>query len=257
MDKKKLKDLVTLADIIHYYGEAGGTLDEILKELEFRRGIEITPAVFHRYRTSIKEYFGFEVLCRKDGRESRYYLSPKDAGVKEGFNEETIFVNSFLLSNSVTDELFPKGRIYISPYFNNTTVHKIAHAILHRNNMKIVHRRLVKAYQKKEDGGVDFSKTKYYLQDREMEVTPLAMSFNGVWYAFCKNTRDNQLLVLCAQSIRSIKEVKSKPGDYLEDFDFQNVIEHPEKYLRYDMTKMNQDDDRLQFLDSHHFSHFK
>lgn len=241
---EKIKDRIRLLEIVDSFGETGASFERIGKEWwRSTKGGDLDLRTFHRYRRDIEDIFGVIIECRRAGSSSTYYISNKGACPDDRLRLTCI--NAFLMGNMLTDDRFPKDRVFISASYNNEYARVVARAISLNRVIFVKHKHL---YQKFVP--VKGENMLYPVEIRpevlEFEFIPYALSYNARWYMFGKRPGENELLVYSLQNsaeIRMLDEIADPP----EDFRLGEITSDFRKHFHMsdDLTDR---DDRLQYL---------
>lgn len=243
---EKIKDRIRLLEIVDSFGETGASFERIGKEWwRSTKGGNLDLRTFHRYRRDIEEIFGVKIECRRAGSSSTYYISNKGDAASTGDRLRLTCINAFLMGNMLTDDRFPKDRVFISASYNNEYARVVARAISLNRVIFVKHKHLYQKYAAVKDENM-LCPVEIRPEILEFEFIPYALSYNSCWYMFGKRPGEDELLVYSLQNsaeIRMLDETAEPP----EDFRLGEITSDFRKHFPVsdDLTDR---DDRLQYL---------
>ncbi len=250
---EKIKDRIRLLEIVDSFGETGASFERIGKEWwRSTKGGNLDLRTFHRYRRDIEDIFGAIIECRRAGSSSTYYISNKGACPDDRLRLTCI--NAFLMGNMLTDDRFPKDRVFISASYNNEYARVVARAISLNRVIFVKHNHLYQKYVAVKDENMLFP-VEIRPEALEFEFIPYALSYNSCWYMFGKRLDEDELLVYSLQNsaeIRVLDEIADPP----EDFRLGEITSDFRKHFHMS-DDLNDRDDRLQYLLSGNQSMYK
>lgn len=241
---EKIKDRIRLLEIVDSFGESGASFERIKKEWwGSTKGGDLDLRTFHRYRRDIEEIFGVRIECRRAGSSSKYYISNKGACPDDWLRLTCI--NAFLMGNMLTDDRFPKGRVFISASYNNEYARVVARAISLNRVISVRHKHLYQKYAPVKDENMLYP-VEIRPEVLEFEFIPYALSYNSFWYMFGKRQGEDELLVYSLQNAAGIR-VLDETAEPPEDFRLGEITSDFRKHFPVsdDLTDR---DDRLQYL---------
>ena len=250
---EKIKDRIRLLEIVDSFGETGASFERIGKEWwRSTKGGDLDLRTFHRYRRDIEEIFGVRIECRRAGSSSTYYISNKGACPDDRLRLTCI--NAFLMGNMLTDDRFPKDRVFISASYNNEYARVVARAISLNRVIFVRHKHLYQKFVTIKEDNIQYP-VEVRPEILEFEFIPFALSYNSCWYMFGMRPGEGELLVYSLQNsaeIRVLDVTVDPPEDFRLDeitSDFRNRFPVSDDY--------NDRDDRLQYLLSSNQSMYK
>ncbi len=250
---EKTKDRIRLLEIVDSFGGRGASFERIKKEWwGSTKGGELDLRTFHRYRRDIEEIFGVKIECRRAGSSSTYYISNKGACPDDRLRLTCI--NAFLMGNMLTDDRFPKDRVFISASYNNEYARVVARAISLNRVISVRHKHLYQKYAPVKDENMLYP-VEIKPEILEFEFIPYALSYNACWYMFGKMPGEDELLVYSLQNSAGIR-VLDETAEQPEDFRLGEITSDFRKHfpISDDLTDR---DDRLQYLLSGNQSVYK
>ncbi len=250
---EKIKDRIRLMAILDSFGESGASFNRIKKEWwASTKGGSLDLRTFHRYRKDIEEIFGVIIECWRAGSSSTYCISKK--GTRPDDWLRLTCINAFLMGNMLTDDRFPKDRVFISASYNNEYARVVARAISLNRVIFVRHKHLYQKFVTIKEENIQYP-VEVRPEILEFEFIPFALSYNSCWYMFGMRPGEGELLVYSLQNsaeIRVLDVTVDPPEDFRLDeitSDFRNRFPVSDDY--------NDRDDRLQYLLSSNQSMYK
>lgn len=252
---EKIKDRIRLLEIVDSFGESGASFGRIRKEWwGSTKGGDLDLRTFHRYRRDIEEIFGVRIECRCAGSSSTYYISNKGNAASTDDRLRLTCINAFLMGNMLTDDRFPKDRVFISASYNNEYARVVARAISLNRIISVKHKHLYQKFSAVKGENM-LCPEEIRPEVLEFEFIPYALSYNSCWYMFGKRPGEDELLVYSLQNSAEIR-VLDETADPPEDFRLGEITSDFRKH--FPMSEdMNDRDDRLQYLLSGNQSMYK
>lgn len=158
------------------------------------------------------------------------------------------------MGNMLTDDRFPKDRVFISGSYNNEYARVVVRAISLNRVIFVRHKHIYQKFVTIKEENIQYP-VEVRPEILEFEFIPFALSYNSCWYMFGMRPGEGELLVYSLQNSAEIR-VLDVTVDPLEDFrldeitsDFRNRFPVSDDY--------NDRDDRLQYLLSSNQSMYK
>lgn len=145
----------------------------------------------------------------------------------------------------LTDDRFPKDRVFISGSYNNEYARVVARAISLNKVIFVRHKHIYQKFVTIKEENIQYP-VEVRPEILEFEFIPFALSYNSCWYMFGMRPGEGELLVYSLQNsaeIRVLDEIADPP----EDFRLGEITSDFRKHFHMS-DDLNGRDDRLQYL---------
>lgn len=108
------------------------------------------------------------------------------------------------MGNMLTDDRFPKDRVFISGSYNNEYARVVARAISLNRVIFVRHKHLYQKFVTIKEENIQYP-VEVRPEILEFEFIPFALSYNSCWYMFGMRPLDGELLVYSLQNSVEIR----------------------------------------------------
>jgi len=185
--------------LLHQPGLTLNEINELWKDSEFSRGVELSRSTFNRDKLAIGDIFGLDIECKDN-----HYILAYDEEIKkntlgqwllDSFSAQEVLIDSKSLHNRIMIDPVPSGALYLK---------EIIEAMKHNYALTLLHQR--------------YSSNK----PKSSFVYPYALRLSKQrWYLLAKCVEKGMVLIYSLDRIRDLKIHKDKIFTMPEDFDVE------------------------------------